>query len=355
MRIFHIADIHIDLIATRLGKFKIVDGQNAIYLERLNRFKNLTALAVTQEVDMIVIAGDLFNRPKPFPQELWDVASILDNIPPHIRVIVIPGNHDEFTQRGCALQPLQNRRSNVDIVLTPRWINIKGVDFVIAPWGTDLDTLKKFRNLSFREKGVEPILDGPVMIGHLGTTLEGQHWTEIAGEIGTVALDDLKGLNFRGILLGHYHGQVDLGQNIWYPGSPECYNFGEAGQTKGFLRWDIADNDLRVQPHHLNDKPYFRTFTVEEFLDFQDPGFPGYVRIQGEANEQQKALVLSRLENFQCEDYKLDLQSTTKMTKVFTLKGKSNIEILTNWLESKNIPVKQALLELDQDIEGEVL
>ena len=350
MRILHLADIHIDLVATRLGKWKIVNGVNVIYTERLERFRKIIQHGVNLKVDMIVISGDLFNRSKPFPQELWDVASILDSIPISIPTFIIPGNHDEKTSRGCALQPLQDRRPHVRIILEPTIFDINSnprKHYVFAPWGTSLNELHEIRK--------KLIYPEPILITHLGTTLEGKHWTEIAGEVGNINLSDLKALNFQAVLLGHYHGQTNLGQNIWYSGSPECYNFGEAEQVKGYLLWDFDEINKTVVAHswQIQDGPLFKTFTVEEFLDYKEPGFSGNVKVQGEATEEQKAVIIERLQTFQCDDYKLDLQSTLKVKRTFALKGKSNIEVLTNYLESKNIGAEAipGLIELDQDIE----
>jgi DNA repair exonuclease SbcCD nuclease subunit len=224
-------------------------------------------------------------------------------------------------------------------------MDFDGRQFVLAPWGTTLEKLKELRQGLVDPKSI--------LITHLGTTLEGKHWTEIAGEIGNINLVDLKALNFQAVLLGHYHGQTDLGQNIWYPGSPECYNFGEADQTKGYLIWEITDKGIVMQICPITDGPIFKTFTVEEFLDYRELGFSGYVKIQGDASEEQKALIIERLQTFKCEDYKLDLQSTLKVKRTFALKGKSNIEILINYLESKEINAEAipALIELDQDME----
>lgn len=343
MKILHCADLHHDILATRLGKWKIVNGVNVVYQERLERTRDIIYTGLREGVDVFVIAGDLFNRPKPFPQEYCDIEDILKLIPEDKFVIVTSGNHDEKTARGCALDPLEGIFPNVFVTTSLDTIHVLGYDFIVAPYGTRLEDIRALR--------ATYIDRNPILIYHTGTAIPGQFWTELnEEEVGAVPLQDLIDLDCLAVMLGHYHGQVQLDDGIWYCGSPEIFNFGERDQEKGFLIWEFYTSDIHEIQRVKTEYPSYIKLTPEQFLQPQ-PEVQAYVFIQGEVTEETRSLVLEKLKTFGCFGVKLDLKSTAKEQKVFMLKGKSNREVLTDYLTSKKLEVTDELLTLDNDLE----
>lgn len=345
MKILQVSDIHLDFYAKRLGSLHIVNGKNIVYEERVNRLRSIIQVGLEQKVDAFALTGDIHNRSRPTPQEYFDFYELLDLIPPEISVFVIPGNHDESTDRGCPLQPLSLRRPHILVALEPTFYNFRGVGFIFAPWNTPFEKVSKMAlgldAMHVRKK---------VLLYHVGVLTKGFNWGEIDGEPGTVSLEDLEKLNLDAIMLGHYHGQVELSKNIWYAGSPECFNFGEERHEKGFLIWNI-DEEVTVTPFRT-DYPKFYTFDAKEFLALVTNKIDGFIRVTGEVTEEVRAQVISKLRDFECLDSKLDLTSEMKTRKLFSLKGKTNIEILQNYLEGKGVKDIEKLIDVDQDIEG---
>lgn len=339
-------DLHHDILATRLGKWKIVNGENAVYLERLERTRNIIYTGIREGVDVYVIAGDLFNRPKPFPQEYHDIQNILDLIPEDKYVIITPGNHDEKTARGCALGPLIGRRPNVFVTISLDTVHVLGHDFIVAPYGTRLEDIRYLQPTYVDRM--------PILVYHTGTAVPGQFWTELnEEEIGAVPLQNLIDLNCQAIMLGHYHGQVQLAQNIWYCGSPEIFNFGEREQQKGFLIWDFIQDNISIKPFKT-EYPNYVTVTPQQFLGPLYTEVEAYLCIQGVVTEEERVLVIEKLKTFTCLGVKLDISSAAKEQKMFMLKGKSNREILTDYLTSKKIAITDELLALDSNLEKSV-
>ena len=350
MKILQVSDIHLDFYAKRLGSLHIVNGKNIVYEERVERLSSIIQAGIDQKVDAFALTGDIHNKSRPTPQEYFDFYGILDSIPPEIIVFVIPGNHDENTDRGCPLMPLLYRRKNIVVALKPILYNFKGVGIIMAPWNTPFDEVKRMVSTSAHEQNI--------LMYHVGVLTKGFNWGEIDGEPGTIPLEDLEELGANGVMLGHYHGQVELSHNIWYAGSPECFNFGEERHEKGYLIWEIDEtverrSGVKVTPVKT-DYPRFYTFDAKEFLALVTPKIDGFVRVNGDVTEEERAAVIAKLRDFKCLDSKLDLTSKMKSRKLFTLKGKSNIEILQNYLEGMGVENTEKLIEVDQDIEGMV-
>lgn len=343
MKLIHSSDHHHDFYATRLGNMRIENGRNTIYTERLERTKQIILNSLKEDGNLFIFSGDFHNKLRPPPQEYNDVFELFDLIPPDKGVFIIPGNHDEPTDRGCPLQALKGRKKNVLVALKCTTVEYRKVQFVLAPWRTPFETIKEAVSLCTKDTPI-------VLVAHVAVIAQGLNWGETEGEVGTVTIEELQSLGCSRILLGHYHGQVELAKNIWYAGSPEIYNFGEEDQVKGYLVWDTDKDEVQ---HRDTVYPAFRTYTVDDFLGLVENKVDAYIRIKGETTEEQKVAVLSKLKDFECLGYKLDLASAMKARKLYFLKGKSNVEILTNYFKGKEVENIEELVKLDQKIESE--
>jgi DNA repair exonuclease SbcCD nuclease subunit len=342
-KILHTSDNHIDFYATCLDSSRYENGENVIYKKRLEITKQIIECGVKLNVDAFVFAGDFHNKLKPPPQEYTDVNELFDTIPSEIPVYIIHGNHDEPTLRGAALGPLVNRRPNIHVALKHEVVYWKGIHYILAPWGTPYSVVAKTCNL---------IKDTKVLIYHVGVKFGNLHWAEIEGEEGTVTVEQLQNLDSY-TMLGHYHGQVEVAPNIYYCGSPEVFNFGEQDQKKGYLIWTIGQRSANVKSYEVDYTP-FVTIKAQDFIEQDFSHEDAYVRIKGEVTELERTQVLEKLRKFNCLGYKLDLQNVMKSRKVFSLQGRSNIEILKNYLESKKTTSIDDLLSVDQEIEKDV-
>lgn len=339
MKIFHISDIHLNANATILGKLKIENGINSTYANRLIVLQWLINKAENEKADLIIISGDIFDKSKPFPSEYCDLIRIL--APVTNKVHVIHGNHDEFVNGGCSHELLRNVGIWCYFKPFPTDISDLG-PFIFARWGTTLKEL---------EQSVDDCADAPILVSHCGIWSNNNKWVELDGESGNFSLEDIQKLGCCAVLLGHHHNQTELAKNIWYAGSPEIFYFGEENDQKGALIWTInGPTDVtveRVSTNHL--LPPWKTFKPDEFLEYGNE-FDGYVRVKGEVDEKERLLIIKKLQEFKCIDYKIELQNRVKKNRVFQLKGKSDAEILQNYLKSKDIKNVKELVKLDKEM-----
>lgn len=337
MKILQISDVHLDINATRLGKYKIVDGKNEVYEKRLLLFRRAIYSAIENDVNLVAICGDVFERNRPYPVEYADLIWSLDCLPSRIQVVIISGNHDELTSKGCAISTLAGRRETLFAHFEPFKTTL-GLEFpvVLAPWGTDIKDLP----------------DNSILLFHAGVKSGNAQWVELDGEVGNISLDDLTTSNAQAVLLGHHHNQIELSKNIWYSGSLDVVgDFSEEGDKKGLLLWEIDAKGVSVNPISTNEYvDKFKTFGVDEFLEYKEKGWEGYVRVKGDVTDKQRLEIVKRISKFKCMDYKLDLKSSVRSNKVYNLEGKNETDILTNYLKNKGVKNIEEIVKLDKEI-----
>ena len=345
IKILHSGDLHVDFNATILGSQNIVNGVNQYHVNRIKRIENMITDSIKEGINIIIIGGDVHNKKHPPAQEYADLYTILDAIPNDIQVYIIPGNHDESTSIGSPLLPLYNRRKNIHVIFEVTSIPINNITFTFAPWGTPVEQLK--------------IMDTSVsnfLVYHVGVTgTKGMNWGEMIDEPGTIHIDQLKNLNYNGILLSHHHDQVELYTHIWYAGSPECFNFGEAEQKKGYLIWEIEKNgNCKVIQKHTSF-PKFKIINYQDFLQTEDLENLSnyYIRIDGEITSQERLNVFKKMKTCNCLGVKYNLKMRTDKHKSLHIPGKTHGEILLNFLQRNNkfnLQQLQRFKEIDREI-----
>ena len=334
MKIAQISDIHININATELGKYKLdKNGENLIYKRKLFILNWCVEQAINNKVDEILLTGDIFDKSKPFPREYMDLEATINKVKSKVKILY--GNHDEMTNKGCGLEPLQSMGYKVALDYDT-WDGF----IYLCPWGK-LDLTK--------------VKSGIVLALHAGVKTSDYDWVEVEGETGNVRLEDLVGLNCRAIMLGHHHNQTELAPKIWYAGSVACETFGEENDSKGMLIWDITNEETKVtqiSTSHLF--PEYKTFTPEEFLVI-DQAPNTLMRVKGEVTEKERLDIIKKLKDFDCLDFKLDLNIKYKNKKIEKLSGTNDSDILRNYLTSKQVENVEEIIRLDKELYGDNL
>ena len=87
IRLMHVADVHLGSeVAT------VPEKQEARKKELLRTFRRITQLCKEEKMDLLLIAGDLFEGANVDPQIAASVKTYLAEVP--ARVFISPGNHD---------------------------------------------------------------------------------------------------------------------------------------------------------------------------------------------------------------------------------------------------------------------
>ncbi|MGG5171621.1 exonuclease SbcCD subunit D [Pseudarthrobacter sp. J1738] len=247
MRILHTSDWH-------LGR----SFHGAGMLEAQRSFVDqLVETVVTEEVDVLLISGDVYDRALP----PVDVVNLFDDALVRVtatgcKVVITSGNHDSAIRLGFASRLLERGgvflRTRVSELAQP--CVVEGDGFELAVYGIPfleprmvaaaLD-VEQPGHFSVTQAAVERIHADLQARRHAGTvvsvvmahtfasggiTSESERDLNIGG-LGAVPLDLFQGFDYTA--LGHLHGRQTLSETVRYSGSPLPYSFSEARHQKG--------------------------------------------------------------------------------------------------------------------------
>lgn len=240
MEFLHLADLH---IGKRVNGFSLLEDQR--YL-----LEQIAALAQERQVDGVLVAGDLYDKPVP-PAE---AVGLLDEFFTRlarggIPVFAVSGNHDSPERLGFGARLLAEE----GIHLAASYEGARAPVLLEDPWGTVAVYLLPYLKPALvrhhhPEAGVTTYEEAVawalaqwqldparrnVLVAHQfvtgGTTCQSE-------EHSVGGLDQVPGELFDGfdyVALGHLHGPQQVGrETVRYAGSPMKYSFSECRQVK---------------------------------------------------------------------------------------------------------------------------
>ncbi len=256
MRILHTSDWH-------LGKrlFKLDRGpEHELFLEWL--LKTL----IDQRIDLLLIAGDVFDTPTPPHQSLEHFYNFLHrvSIETKVEVYIIAGNHDSGLLLEAPAKILATHRVKVWGKLShsveDHWITFKDIDICAIPFFRSYelltdgegDALTAIRKYISREK-VRPQL---LMLHHLAGIHEaaGSEQVITLSGVDSIPTEDLKTFDY--VALGHIHKPQKISAQSYYSGSPIPLRFSESTKKSVMIIEEI-DGKLLSETHPI---PIFRDF-----------------------------------------------------------------------------------------------
>lgn len=286
-------------------------------------------------IDLYIIAGDIFDKKKPTPKELKRFSRhIFFMIKLGIRVLICSGNHDRIRKNLTTLS----------------WLS-EGVK------GVRVDDYFEFTD----EK------DNKIYVGHrtLSNALVGPNNIHLKG----ISMEELLEKSKADIvILGHIHKPQILNQDplVFYPGSIEKVTFGERFDEKGFWWLDTTTQEITIIKKELNTRPMKQ---VE--LDLEEKSIKINDKKSSKINVDNamvKANIIGKKKNIESLNYEKILSKFEKAEKVnlnFTYKDKevkeidldtsqdkSDIELLEEYANKNNLDKK--VLKLGKEVIKEV-
>ena len=247
MKVLHTADLH---LGKTLNGYSLLDDQKYI-LEKIEE------IIISQNVDVCILAGDIFDRAITSQEALDLFCDFLDFIYKNdIHLIAILGNHDgeriAFTSRIL-------RNSKIHIIKNPEKVKIDNVCFSCIPY-LDIHEFRDFYNEDFKtvdEAYLYTLEDFGltennynIMVAHDYFTHNRESLIESDSEIKNLIggleyleVDMFKGYNY--VALGHLHNPQKVGyENIRYSGSILKYSFSEAKSNKSVVILDTETDEF---------------------------------------------------------------------------------------------------------------
>lgn len=293
MKILHTADWHLGKI---INEFSMLEDQAYI-------LKQLKQIIKEKEVDLLVIAGDVYDRSIPptgavclFNQFLSEVL-----IGTKLKVAIIPGNHDGNT-----------RLSFGSILLKESGLYIAGseenyyekvelneeYDLYLFPYLDPIQVRHQLNDetITSHQSAIEAIIkqidfnqQKKNICAYHGYVYKGKMEVETSESERPLAVGGTDAVNvsvfnqFEQVYLGHLHGRQQLVENkVMYSGSPLKYSFSEVNQLKGVYVNELNKTGISSEFHKLEPLRDMRIIRgeLEELINQEDNRISDYVKVE---------------------------------------------------------------------------
>lgn len=256
MKLLHTADWH---IGKQLNGFDLLD-------EQWHAFHDIRRIAKEEQVDGIIIAGDLYDRaiPSVSAVKAFDEMLRLLNIEDGLPIYAVSGNHDGANRLNFGNEWFAENKLFLKTQLSESFspIETPEVQFFLLPFFDPIDARIYFEiedgsELKSINQGVEKVVaemkksfdknKKQVLVTHFNVVGEQNADYELTSETTSTVggLNVVSGkvfADFDYVALGHLHlWQASPSEFIRYSGSPVKFNTKEAKNQKGVYLVELSD------------------------------------------------------------------------------------------------------------------
>ncbi len=259
MRIIHTADLHLD--SPFAGRTEEI--RRRLRDASRDAFRRVVDLALSERVDAVVVAGDLFDGEGfSFGTERFLFSELARLAKGRVRVVYATGNHDAAARARRALSLEWPENVLVAAGPKPRRLTVLSRDgnpvgaITAAGHHTDRET----NDLS---AAFERIPGSLPEVAVLHSQVRDARFSEHHGLYAPSDLGRLKASGFDAWLLGHVHTHQVLSNVplVCYSGTPQGRGFGEPG-ARGCLLIDVSDRGAPSATFHETAPLRFTTIRV---------------------------------------------------------------------------------------------
>lgn len=257
IKFVHTGDIHLGLQFNSVSFNR--DTAHYRRAELWSTFKRIVDYSQDEDMDFLLIAGDLFES-KYFT--LGDMMRLRDifKAAEDVNIVIAAGNHDYLG--GNSLYKKVEWSDNVHIFQAGGISKIDFPELDTVIFGYSWDRVEIRNHQLFDDYDFDDGMKNRILLIH--------------GDIGSnsnylpLNLDRLKQLDLDYIGLGHIHKPEIFTNKIAYCGSPEPLDFGELGE-RGFIQGHIQDGETEVEFIPFSKREFLhKTIQINENMSFQD-------------------------------------------------------------------------------------
>lgn len=249
VKILHCSDIHFDTPFKELPK-EIGVMRRA---ELRENFSKIINKGIDEKVDLILLAGDLFDNDTLEKSTLIFIKDQMDKLNRHnIKVFIAAGNHDPYNKKS--FYNMINWGNNVYIFNNQmERVEISELDTVIygASFNDKYIRESQLKNFKVQEED-ENLIKIMLLHGELGNNE--------SGEYNPLLFKEIEASNMDYIALGHIHkfsGIKKIGKTYYaYPGCPEGRGFDEVGE-RGIILGNVTLGAVDLNFVKMNKREYF--------------------------------------------------------------------------------------------------
>lgn len=284
IKILHLADLHIGM--ENHGRVDPVTGLHSRLVDYLNRFDEAIDKGLEADVDLVLIAGDIYKSRTPNPTHQREFAKRINRLrKADIPVFILTGNHDISPSAGRAhsIEIFETLMvDGVTIADRPRLYVIETkagpLQIMSMPWVTRhaLLTKEELRLSSFLEveamllnrienflrttaEELDPSMPSVLTVhGSIDGATTGSEQQIMLGKDLIFPRGMVSHPNIDYVAMGHIHKHQVLGEHppIVYPGSIERIDFGEEREPKGCVIVELEKGNTRWEFVELAARPF---------------------------------------------------------------------------------------------------
>ena len=300
MRILHFSDLHIGV--ENYGRVDPQTGLSTRLLDFLSTLDELVEYALSQQVDLVLLAGDAYKGRDPSQTQQREFAKRLARLSSAgVPVFLLVGNHDlpHALGRATAIEIFPTLQvANIFVGDQPKTYTVTTRDgplqIVAVPWPNRSKLLSReaSRSLSMEQvrerieetltRGIETMVGAldpsipAVLTGHVtinGATT-GTERSMMLGQDHSLLPSAVHKPQLDYVALGHIHRHQVLRGNpmVVYSGSLQRVDFSEEGDTKGFC---VIDLDPSAPPGQRMTDFRFQPVQARPFLTIEVAVHPG--------------------------------------------------------------------------------
>ena len=233
MRILHAADFHLDSAFAQLPVEKARQRRR----ESRDILDALAELAQREAVDLVLLAGDLFDGEQVYPETIERLQNALERMA--CPVFISPGNHDPYTPRSPYAVKAWPENVHIFKNEEPAAVELEQLGCVV--YGAAF-TQSHRQSEALRAFSVPT--DGRIHLMCLHGAVN-----EPESDYGCVRLEQIAGSGLDYLALGHIHqysGSQSAGSSVWcYSGCPEGRGFDEL-DDKGVVLADVEKGSVKL-------------------------------------------------------------------------------------------------------------
>lgn len=222
LRFVHSSDLHLGKPFGRMDE----ELRGRLREERFRKIGALGGIARQEGASHILLAGDLFDAQTPSPSTRRQALQAMAR-EDGVTWVILPGNHDSLAADALWRAMQSERPANIVLALTPEPIQL-GDHAVLLP--APCPARRPGRDLTAWMDAAET--GEAIRIGLAHGSV--QSFSEEGGA-DTIAPDRAVRARLDYLALGDWHGQVGIGPNTWYSGTPEADRFKHEGRASALV------------------------------------------------------------------------------------------------------------------------
>lgn len=241
VKFIHAADLHLESPFKGLKNDETPNTLwESIYNSTFNAFKKLVNYAISEKVDFVLLAGDLFDRDNQTPKTYDFFQSQMEKLNKYgIKVFIIYGNHDylDLSQQNNYFPDnvyvFGNKVETKTIMVDDKKVAITGFSY----------SRKWINDKMIDDYPVKSNVDVQIGMLHGGLEQTGDNYAPFN-------LEDLIQKKYDYWALGHIHKRQQLNENppIYYSGNIQGRHKNEPGD-KGYLMVDTSSSPWNIKFH----------------------------------------------------------------------------------------------------------